>query len=329
MSIKKLIICFILFSILLFSNCGKKLSIISVTKQGHLDKLIVRSTALADNTTGERNEKTIYVFLPPGYNSAKEHYPVIYYLHGYGADSTEFLSFEDSLFKAMEEKKSTPFILVAVNCNTSLGGSFYINSPYTGRWEDHIVKELVTLIDRRYRTLNTASSRGIMGFSMGGFGAINLGLSHPDVFGAVWALCPGVFVPGKGLAAAMPQWKRFGGSFLDSYAQAFSKEKKIPLLDGSVADNAVIAEWEAGFGNWEKKIDRYKKAGINLRGIRMIYGEVDFFTWITEGTQYLGGVMKQEGLPVEVQGYNIEHAIRAEIVRNDALLFFMRILDHP
>ena len=53
------------------------------------------------------------------------------------------------------------------------------------------------------------------------------------------------------------------------------------------------------------------------------------FTWITEGTQYLGGVMKQEGLPVEVQGYNIEHAIRAEIVRNDALLFFMRILDHP
>jgi len=50
------------------------------------------------------------------------------------------------------------------------------------------VLELVSHIDRRYRTLRDRGGRGICGFSMGGFGAMQLACRHPEVFGAASSL---------------------------------------------------------------------------------------------------------------------------------------------
>jgi hypothetical protein len=63
------------------------------------------------------------------------------------------------------------FILVAVDMNTPLGPSWYTNSPVTGNWEDFAVRE------RR-------DSRGLLGDRIGGYGAIRIGMRHPEVFGA-------------------------------------------------------------------------------------------------------------------------------------------------
>lgn len=56
-------------------------------------------------------------------------------------------------------------------------------------------RDLVTYVDANYRTLPNAGARGIAGFSMGGFGAIDLAMRHPDVFGAVYALSAGLMAP--------------------------------------------------------------------------------------------------------------------------------------
>ena len=73
-------------------------------------------------------------------------------------------------------------------------GSFYVNSPYTGKYEDYIL-EVVRHVDANYRTEPHSSGRIIAGGSMGGYGALRLGLQHPEQFGAVAALSPGDLDP--------------------------------------------------------------------------------------------------------------------------------------
>ena len=86
--------------------------------------------------------------------------------------------------------------MVIPNGLTPLGGSFYVNSPINGHWEDFIVRDLVGHIDSGYRTIAAPSARAIAGHSMGGFGALNVAMRHPDVFGAAYALSPGLAAPG-------------------------------------------------------------------------------------------------------------------------------------
>jgi enterochelin esterase family protein len=76
-------------------------------------------------------------------------------------------------------------ILVMPDCATRFGGSQYLNSTATGRYEDHVTSELVAWIDARYRTLPAREHRGVVGKSSGGYGALVLAMRHPDVFGAM------------------------------------------------------------------------------------------------------------------------------------------------
>jgi S-formylglutathione hydrolase FrmB len=68
------------------------------------------------------------------------------------------------------------------------GNSFYVNS-YDGheRYEDFFIQELIPAIDHKYRTMAVRESRGISGVSMGGYGALHLGMKHSDVFGSASA----------------------------------------------------------------------------------------------------------------------------------------------
>jgi S-formylglutathione hydrolase FrmB len=70
------------------------------------------------------------------------------------------------------------------------GESWYVNSAAdpTAKYEDFVVNDLVAYIDSRYRTVTSREGRAIAGISMGGWGAMLLGLKHPRVFGTVGAL---------------------------------------------------------------------------------------------------------------------------------------------
>ena len=148
------------------------------------------STVLANNAMGDPARRIVPVYLPPGYDeNPSQHYPVVYLLAGFNGRGTTFLNdtvWDENIAQRMDRLIAggtvRPFIVVMPDCLTRLGGSQYINSPATGRYEDHLVDELVPYIDRSYRTLARREYRAVAGKSSGGYGALMLAMRHPDIF---------------------------------------------------------------------------------------------------------------------------------------------------
>jgi S-formylglutathione hydrolase FrmB len=148
----------------------------------------VPAPSLAGNLLGDPAELSVAVWLPTDYETSGKRYRTVYYLSGFGDDV-------DSVITPLGETTDhvgDPLIIVAVDGINALDGSFYRNSPVTGNWADAISTDLVAYVDARYRTVPKAAARGLTGHSMGGYGALQLAFDHPDVFGAVDALSPGL-----------------------------------------------------------------------------------------------------------------------------------------
>lgn len=150
------------------------------------------SAVLRDNLPGDPHVRDLYLYLPPGYEGDAKRYPVIWCLTGFTGrgrmllnDATWEPGIGDRMDALIAAGRAKPAILAMPDCFTHLGGSQYVNSPALGRYEDYVVGELVPFVDAGFRTLPDAAHRGVMGKSSGGFGAITLGMKHPDVFGGV------------------------------------------------------------------------------------------------------------------------------------------------
>jgi S-formylglutathione hydrolase len=186
-------------------------------------------------------ERTV-VYLPPSYGTdAQKRYPVVYYLPGFGDQiflythipNYQGFLLQETMDRLIGEKTTGEMIVVIPNGLTPLGGSFYVNSPINGNWEDFIVRDLVGHIDATFRTISAASARAISGHSMGGFGAMNIAMRHPDVFGAVYAISPGLAAPG-GLEShpsfAGPAVRQQVCDFLDTLKGAEACQSEVALL---------------------------------------------------------------------------------------------------
>jgi enterochelin esterase-like enzyme len=86
-------------------------------------------------------------------------------------------------------------IFVTADADTRFRGSMYSNSITTGNWEDFVAREMVAYIDTHYRTIAKASSRGLAGHSMGGYGTMRIGERNPDVFSSIYMLSPASLTP--------------------------------------------------------------------------------------------------------------------------------------
>ena len=177
-------LCFIFFS-LLFS-----IPSFAQIQKGRVVTETIYSKNL-ENKFGENPNRAVSVYLPPGYESSSQRYPVIYFLHGFMGDN-KMLNFMAPLLDfGITNQKIRPFILVIPDQKTTYDGSFYSNSEVFGNWEDFTAFDLVNYVDANYRTLAAKESRGITGHSMGGYGALKIAMHHPDIFSSVYALSPG------------------------------------------------------------------------------------------------------------------------------------------
>src|SRR5581483_4055375 len=77
-------------------------------------------------------------------------------------------------------------------------GSMYSSSVTTGDFETYIARDVVTYIDAHYRTIPERTSRGLVGHSMGGYGATRIGMKHADVFGSLYIMSPCCLSPRLG-----------------------------------------------------------------------------------------------------------------------------------
>jgi enterochelin esterase-like enzyme len=129
------------------------------------------------------------VVLPPGYAARRrDHYPVLYLLHGFPGVPSTFVSVgqvaatEATLVASGQMK---PMIMVMPTGTRSyLTDTEWANGiGQSNAWDTMVAHDLVHVIDARYRTIRTGAARGIGGLSEGGYGALNIGLHHPGEFG--------------------------------------------------------------------------------------------------------------------------------------------------
>lgn len=149
------------------------------------------SGCLEGNPLGDPTERSVTIYLPPGYEKGGERYPVLYLLAGFtgsGQSFTNWSAWQESVPERLDrligEGKMPPAIVVFPDCFTLLGGSQYVNSPALGAYESYLCDEIVPFIDRGLRTLGDGG-RGIAGKSSGGIGALWLAMRRPGLFSAV------------------------------------------------------------------------------------------------------------------------------------------------
>ena len=162
------------------------------TKQGTVHFLKHDSDVLKGNPLGDKHVRDLIVYTPPGYEEGGERYPAVYCLTGFTGRGKMLLNdnaFAPNLAERMdaliEAEAISPMIAVMPDCFTRYGGSQYINSTATGRYEDYLTGEIVPFVDGLFRTKADRSSRAVMGKSSGGYGSLIMGLRHADVFGLV------------------------------------------------------------------------------------------------------------------------------------------------
>ena len=166
-----------------------------------VEHIKIDGEALEGNLEGDAVDRDVIVFLPPGYDKDKNRrYPVVYALHGYsiGADQWTHEIHVPQTIQGAFAKGSPEMIVVLPDSKTVYHGSMYSSSATTGDFEKFIWRDVVAYIDAHYRTLAARRSRGLVGHSMGGYGASRIGMKHPDVFGALYIMSPCCLSPMAG-----------------------------------------------------------------------------------------------------------------------------------
>jgi len=150
---------------------------------------------LKGNPPGDPFVRDLIVYLPPGYDSGDDHYPVVYCLTGFTGRGRQLLNdnaFSPNLATRIDaliaDGTIRPMIAVMPDCFTYYGGSQYINSTATGRYEDYLTDEIVPFVDANFRTVADRDSRAVIGKSSGGYGALMMGMRHADLFGLVCSI---------------------------------------------------------------------------------------------------------------------------------------------
>jgi S-formylglutathione hydrolase len=316
----------------------------------------VWSASLEGNPLGDPARRSTRVYLPPGYDTMpRTRYPVLYLLHGFDGTDAQWLSprapiplIMDSLIAAGTIR---PMIVVMPDGKNAYGGSFFVNSPATGQWEDFIVRDLVAYVDLTYRTLPNAASRAVAGYSMGGYGALRLGMRHPEVFGTVYALsacCLGPeLLDDRQMEAA---WHRtlairereglaeagFWSQFQVALASVFSPSpESVPWgvnfpvrLAGTRLEpvTTVRARWLASTP--ERMVRDYRSNLGRLRGLAFDVGRNDGFAHIPTTLRALSRALSDNGIPHSFEEYEGDHGNRIqERIRSGMLPFVSATTD--
>jgi len=122
------------------------------------------------------------IILPRDYASSARRYPVLYLLHGYTDHYPAWVSYT----RLAQYARAYDQIIVMPEGDNG----FYTNSASDPNlaWEDFLILDLISYVDGHYRTVASRSGRAIAGLSMGGYGAMKLGLKYPQMFAAVASL---------------------------------------------------------------------------------------------------------------------------------------------
>lgn len=319
--------------------------------KGSVERFLLHGKSLEGNLDGDSADRFVTVYLPPSYTlQTQKHYPVIYFLHGFTDNDAKYfglakhwMNLPPVLDSTFLNKEARDMIVVMANADTRFRGSWYSNSITTGNWEEFICRELVTAIDKKYRTLPKAASRGLFGHSMGGYGALRLGEKYPDIFSAIYLQSPSTIMP----IQADPLKNRdywiadnihdmndfdkagFGPKIVLACAAAWSPNPArppfyvdLPVQNGQLNPD-VLTKWSANMplSNLDQYITNLKK----LKAIAFDAGNKDEL--IAASVKVLDTELSKYGIDHFFEIYEGTHTNRiAERIRKNLLPYFSRNL---
>lgn len=132
------------------------------------------------------------IYLPTGYKTSGEEYPVLYLLHGsYGNeyDWVRNANLKKTVDKIINKGEIPPTIIIMPESK-----SWWVNG-YNENAETAFIEDLIPHIDGNWRTIGAKEARLVSGLSAGGYGTVNFVLKYPELFAAGAALSPAVYVP--------------------------------------------------------------------------------------------------------------------------------------
>jgi S-formylglutathione hydrolase FrmB len=306
-----------------------------------VEQIKIHGASLEGNLEGDAVDRDVIVFLPPSYQKDKHRrYPVVYALHGYSIGAEQWTheihvpqSIEGAFANGAKE-----MIVVLPDSKTVHGGSMYSSSVTTGDFEQFIAHDVVAYIDAHYRTIPDRRSRGLVGHSMGGYGAARIGMKHPDVFGSLYIMSPCCLSP-RPADPPNPELEKtleavktpedsaklpfFARTQLAS-AAAWSPDPKnpplyldLPFKDG-VVQPEILAKWtsNAPLAFIDQYIDNLRK----YQGIGIDVGDQD---GLRTDTGQLHDVLDKYGIANSFKVYHGTHTSAVAVrFQNDVLPFF-------
>lgn len=307
---------------------------------GRVVEIEVPAPALAVNLLETPDVQGAAVYLPPSYDGQPDRrYPVIFLLHGIFDDYDVWLEHFDVpaiLDQLILAGKIPELLMVMPNGGNKYGGGFYRNSSVSGRWGDYIADDLVGFVDQQFRTLANVDSRAIVGHSMGGYGALNLAMTRPDVFSVVWALSPCCLAANDDFSFGNDAWKRAAAittqedlrdllASRDFYpiavlgvVTAFSPDPEAPPVYGDFPFDIVGGEVVLDDPAYDRYLDtlplrqvRDAREGLrSLRGLALGVGLGDQFLHIPIGTLEFSQRLGMERIPHLLDVYAGDHRQR-------------------
>ena len=210
-----------------------------------------------------------HVYTPPGYESGSRKYPVFYLLHG-AFDSDDSWStvgragfILDNLIAA---GKAKPMVVVMPAGHTGPFGAR--GGSMTGEFEPDFLKDLMPLVEKRYRVLGDRKNRAIAGLSMGGAHTLNIGVPHLDRFAYLGVFSSGIFGIVQRPGAPAPQGPTF-------------EQRHQAVLDDARLKKGLKLFWFAT-GKDDFLVETSRKTVEMLRGhgFQVVYNETDgAHTW--------------------------------------------------
>ena len=256
-----------------------------------IQHLKVHGVSLEGNLEGESADRDVLVVLPPSYaTSPRRRYPVVYALHGYsiGAEQWTHEIHVPQTVEGAFAKGAREMIIVLPDSKTAYNGSMYSSSATVGDFEDFVAHDLVAYIDAHYRTIPNRASRGLAGHSMGGYGVARIGMKHPDVFGALYLMSPGLDIRPAEPADPAAQAQ------LES-VQTPADSAKLPF--GLRAQLAVAAAWSPNPANPPLYLDLPNKDG---KPRPEILAKWDANAPLAMVDQYVGALRRYRAIAIDV-----------------------------
>jgi enterochelin esterase-like enzyme len=124
------------------------------------------------------------VYLPPGYETGRARYPVVYFLHGLPASPYAYRGI-GFVVEALEASGRQAIVVAPQGARDGDKDPEYLDWGPGRNWETAIARELPAYVDAHYRTIPSRGARALVGLSAGGYGAVALALHHLESFSVI------------------------------------------------------------------------------------------------------------------------------------------------